>query len=57
MCLQSPQHFVAPRVPWAHLDIAGPVWDSNEAKAHDGATGFGVKTLVDYVLSKSQGNK
>ena len=30
---------------WAHIDMAGPVWDN-------GATGWGVKTLVDYLLNK-----
>ncbi|OCQ91142.1 leucyl aminopeptidase [Oscillatoriales cyanobacterium USR001] len=38
--------------PWVHLDIAGPVWtekDNNYNSA--GATGFGVRTLVNWVLS------
>jgi leucyl aminopeptidase len=34
------------QTPWAHLDVAGPVW---EDKA--GATGFGVRTLVNWVLN------
>ncbi|MDF5723854.1 MAG: leucyl aminopeptidase [Rhizonema sp. PD37] len=38
--------------PWAHLDIAGPVWaDKENGYNNSGATGFGVRILVDWVLS------
>ncbi|BAZ29414.1 leucyl aminopeptidase [Cylindrospermum sp. NIES-4074] len=38
--------------PWAHLDIAGPVWEDKENGYNgSGATGFGVRTLVNWVLS------
>ncbi|NET02389.1 MAG: leucyl aminopeptidase [Sphaerospermopsis sp. SIO1G1] len=38
--------------PWAHLDIAGPVWADKESGCNGaGATGFGVRTLVNWVLS------
>jgi leucyl aminopeptidase len=38
--------------PWAHLDIAGPVWTEREnAYNNPGATGFGVRTLVQWVLA------
>jgi len=38
--------------PWAHLDIAGPVWTEKENGYNgSGATGFGVRTLVNWVLS------
>ncbi len=38
--------------PWAHLDIAGPVWaDKEEGYNNGGATGFPVRTLVNWVLS------
>jgi leucyl aminopeptidase len=38
--------------PWAHLDIAGPVWtDKENGYNSPGATGFGVRTLVNWVLS------
>jgi leucyl aminopeptidase len=38
--------------PWAHLDIAGPVWaDKENGYNSAGATGFGVRTLVSWVLS------
>jgi leucyl aminopeptidase len=37
---------------WAHLDIAGPVWNEREnAYNSPGATGYGVRTLVHWVLS------
>jgi leucyl aminopeptidase len=36
-------------VPWAHLDIAGVSRDRRDAKA--GATGFGVRLLVETILS------
>ncbi|MEY4430666.1 MAG: hypothetical protein RLZZ533_602, partial [Cyanobacteriota bacterium] len=46
------QDFVEPSVPWAHLDIAGTVW-SDKGRGLDpaGATGFGVRTLVNWVRS------
>lgn len=38
--------------PWAHLDIAGPVWtDKENGYNGSGATGFGVRTLVNWVMS------
>ena len=37
---------------WAHLDMAGPVWNEREnAYNSPGATGYGVRTLVQWVLS------
>ena len=44
------QDFVARDIPWAHLDIAGTVW-SDKGRGLDpaGATGFGVRTLVNWV--------
>ncbi|HEY9668724.1 MAG TPA: leucyl aminopeptidase [Coleofasciculaceae cyanobacterium] len=37
---------------WAHLDIAGPVWtEKDEGCNNSGATGFPVRTLVNWVLS------
>ncbi|MBM5807318.1 MAG: leucyl aminopeptidase [Cyanobacteria bacterium M_surface_10_m2_179] len=44
------QDFVAKEIPWAHLDIAGTVW-SDKGRGLDpaGATGFGVRTLVNWV--------
>jgi len=40
------QEFVE-KAKWAHIDMAGPVWDTTNSKA----TGYGVKLLVDYVLN------
>ncbi len=38
--------------PWAHLDIAGPVWtDKESAYTSPGATGFPVRTLVNWIVS------
>ena len=42
------KHFVSKDLPWCHLDIAGPVWDSK----NDIATGFGVKTLVALATAR-----
>ncbi len=40
--------------PWAHLDIAGTVWTDKENGYNSaGATGYGVRTLVNWVLSTS----
>ena len=39
--------------PWAHLDIAGPVWTKQENGVNnEGATGFPVRTLVNWVLTQ-----
>jgi leucyl aminopeptidase len=38
--------------PWAHLDVAGPVWsDKGNGYNPSGATGYGVRTLVNWVLA------
>lgn len=38
---------------WAHLDIAGPVLSTKEGGyTPKGATGFGVRTLVEYVMGQ-----
>ncbi|MBE9173647.1 leucyl aminopeptidase [Cyanobium sp. LEGE 06143] len=44
------QDFVTKGLPWAHLDIAGTVW-SDKGRGLDpaGATGYGVRTLVEWV--------
>src|SRR4028118_1234254 len=39
--------------PWAHLDIAGPVWADKEDGCNPaGATGYPVRTLVNWVISE-----
>jgi len=46
------KQFVDDKIPWAHLDIAG-VADTEKDMAYcpKGATGFGVRLLVDYIQS------
>jgi leucyl aminopeptidase len=40
--------------PWAHLDVAGPVWSEKENGYNNpGGTGYGVRTLVNWVLSEA----
>ncbi|XP_039132328.1 leucine aminopeptidase 1-like [Dioscorea cayenensis subsp. rotundata] len=43
------KQFVDEKVQWMHIDMAGPVW--NEKKKT--GTGFGVSTLVEWVLKNS----
>ena len=46
-------HF-ARDLPWAHIDIAGTAWDAKTPYIADaGATGFGVRLLVEAVRSAS----
>jgi leucyl aminopeptidase len=42
-------------LPWAHLDIAGPGFNTGAANGYltGGGTGFGLTTLVDYARSLS----
>lgn len=44
------KEFVPENTSWAHIDMAGPVWDDKKG----GATGFGVSTLAQYVMSQSK---
>ena len=45
-------HHFAGETPWAHLDIAGTAYDARTAYIADkGATGFGLRLLVDLVRS------
>ena len=42
--------------PWAHLDIAGVAWtDATTPIQEKGATGFGVRLLVDFLLDRQSG--
>ncbi|MEA5572420.1 leucyl aminopeptidase [Calothrix sp. UHCC 0171] len=46
------KQFVKETPAWAHLDVAGPVWaDKENGVNNPGATGYGVRTLVNWVLS------
>jgi leucyl aminopeptidase len=40
-------------VPWAHLDIAGSAWDLGRAYAPKGASGYGVRLLVELARAFS----
>ncbi len=45
------QEFVG-TTPWAHLDIAGPAFaESDNALCPKGGTGFGVRTLIKFLLT------
>lgn len=38
-------------IPWAHLDIAGPAfWEKNGPYGSKGASGFGVRTVLKYLM-------
>ena len=44
------KQFVDAKIPWAHLDIAGTATtDKDRPYCPKGATGFGVRLLVDYI--------
>ena len=49
------QEFVGEGIPWAHVDIAGPAFNSKGPKGHTpkGGTGFGVGTLLSLVESSA----
>ena len=39
--------------PWAHIDIAGTAWDIEKPYAREGASGFGVRLLVELLSGES----
>ena len=44
------QHFVdTDKIPFAHIDIAGPVWDDAS-----GGTGFGSKLVTEWIRSQGR---
>jgi leucyl aminopeptidase len=43
------QDFVSKKKPFAHIDIAGPVWSDKT-----GATGYGTKLIVEWVARQGQ---
>jgi leucyl aminopeptidase len=47
------EHFVDKKIPWTHLDIAGPAMN-NDSRSYTKKymTGFGVRLLFDYLSSK-----
>ncbi|WP_320674205.1 leucyl aminopeptidase [Prochlorococcus sp. MIT 1341] len=45
------KEFVEASTPWAHIDIAGTVWaDKDKGINPAGATGYGVRTLLKWIL-------
>ncbi len=45
------QEFIDPKIPWAHIDIAGPSWTERELDyCPRGGTGHIVRTLLNFVL-------
>jgi leucyl aminopeptidase len=48
------KEFVDAGIPWAHIDIAGTVWsDKGRGLNPSGATGYGVRTLVNWVMKQA----
>ncbi len=44
------KEFVNPSIPWAHIDIAGTCWTEKDRDINPkGATGYGVRTLVNWI--------
>ena len=43
------QNFVSKNKPFAHIDIAGPVWDDSTE-----ATGYGSKLITEWVSEQSK---
>lgn len=49
------EHFVDPKIPWVHIDIAGPSHHTSGWYYHPkGATGIPVRTVVNFLLKKSK---
>jgi len=49
------REFINPSIEWAHIDIAGPVWSDKERGINPaGATGYGVRTLVQWIKNKTK---
>ncbi len=47
------KEFVDESIPWAHIDIAGPVWsDKGRGINPAGATGYGVRTLINWICNQ-----
>ena len=48
------KEFVSQGIAWAHMDIAGTVWaDKGHGDSPAGATGYGVRTLVEWVSAQA----
>jgi leucyl aminopeptidase len=42
-------------VPWVHIDIAGTAWDSGREYVGSGASGFGVRSLIELARRAAAG--
>tara|TARA_B100000965_G_scaffold108250_1_gene89478 strand:- start:1217 stop:2704 length:1488 start_codon:yes stop_codon:yes gene_type:complete len=52
------EEFFDSNIKWAHIDIAGTCWtDRSKGINPSGATGYGVKTLVQWIKNKQRDNK
>ena len=52
------EEFFDNNIKWAHIDIAGTCWtDKSKGINPSGATGYGVKTLVQWIKNKIVDNK
>ena len=48
------KEFVNSNIPWAHIDIAGTCWTEKDRDINPkGATGYGVRTLVNWIKELS----
>ena len=48
------KEFVSTSIPWAHIDIAGTCWTEKDRDINPkGATGYGVRTLVNWIKELS----
>tara|TARA_B100000965_G_scaffold382682_1_gene381250 strand:+ start:1030 stop:2517 length:1488 start_codon:yes stop_codon:yes gene_type:complete len=48
------KEFVSSSIPWAHIDIAGTCWTEKDRDINPkGATGYGVRTLVNWIKELS----
>ena len=49
------EEFFDKNIDWAHIDIAGTCWtDKNKGLNPSGATGYGVRTLVEWIKSREK---
>jgi len=53
------REFVDESIPFTHIDIAGPVWAAKNGVSYNpkGATGFGVRMLLEWLQGLSQVSK
>ncbi|MBW3042516.1 leucyl aminopeptidase [Prochlorococcus marinus] len=51
------KEFVNSSIPWAHIDIAGTCWTEKDRDLNPkGATGYGVRTLVNWIKELNMDN-